>query len=129
MRRTSSSGIPLAALLAVAAGPFAASAQEAPRSFMASPEVYKVVGENEQYRVIEATWKPGQRDALHSHGAATATYFLTDCHMLAHSPDGKTREIDRKAGNATVRPPPSETTHWLENLGKETCKMVIFEPK
>lgn len=41
-------------------GPFAL-AKDAPPSYKAFPEVYKLVGESDQFRVIEATWKPGQR--------------------------------------------------------------------
>ncbi len=41
-----------------------AIAQTVPHSLIASPEIYKVIAENEQYRVIEVTWKPGQRDLV-----------------------------------------------------------------
>src|SRR4051794_40606952 len=42
--------------------PLAASAQNAPLSYVANPGVYKVLAENDQFRVVLATWKPGQRD-------------------------------------------------------------------
>lgn len=64
-------------------------AQDVPRSFDASPDVYKVIGENDQYRVIAATWAPGQRDNWHSHGAVVAVYALTDCTVRPHTPDGQ----------------------------------------
>lgn len=110
------------------ATPLAVWAQAAPRSFTASPEVYKVIAENEQYRVVEATWKPGQRDNWHSHGgAALAHYNVTGCHARLHTPDGKFREINSKAGRAAIRT--RGPSHSFENVGKTECKVVFFEPK
>jgi quercetin dioxygenase-like cupin family protein len=104
-----------------------ALAQEVPRSYLASPEVYKVIGENEQYRVIAVTWKPGQRDNWHSHGPVVAAYNLTDCNMRVHTPDGKSEDRTSKAGDARVRP--QSPSHSLENIGTAECKLVLFEPK
>jgi hypothetical protein len=42
-----------------------AMAQNAPRSFEASPDVYKEIAESDMFLVILATWKPGQRDKPH----------------------------------------------------------------
>ena len=58
-------------------------------SYVASPDVYKLLSENEHFRVILATWKPGQRDAWHAHEGPLVAYRLTDCTMRAHAPDGK----------------------------------------
>jgi mannose-6-phosphate isomerase-like protein (cupin superfamily) len=102
-------------------------AQEVPRSYLASPDVYKVIGENEQYRVIAATWQPGQRDNWHSHGSVVAGYNLTDCNMRVHTPDGKSEVRSSKAGEARVRP--QAPSHSLENVGQVECKIILFEPK
>lgn len=122
----------LIALVAVSAlGGFAAPApvwaQAAPRSFAASPDVYKLIAENEQYRVIAATWKPGQRDTWHSHGAPVAVYNLTDCTARIHTPDGKSIDVNPKAGQASVRA--QAPSHSFENVGKSECKLILFEPK
>ena len=42
-------------------------ADTAPRSATASPDVYKVLAEDKEMRVILATWQPGQRDQWHAH--------------------------------------------------------------
>ena len=63
-----------------------AIAQGQPRSFEASPDVYKVIAQNDTYKVIEVTWKPGQRDQMHSH-PASAVYYLTDCTCLLYTSD------------------------------------------
>ena len=49
-----------------------ASTADAQRSCVTSPDVYKVIAENNNTRVIPATWKPGQRDEWHSHPLGTA---------------------------------------------------------
>lgn len=43
------------------------AAADAPRSHIASPDVYQVIAQDNDTRIIMATWKPGQRDAWHSH--------------------------------------------------------------
>ena len=100
-------------------------AQEAPRSYVASPDIYKVVAQNDQYVVIVATWAPGQRDILHSHPAGGG-YYLTDCKSRNTVADGKSREGEPKAGlGFTFRP----VTHYVQNIGDSECKMVIVEQK
>lgn len=107
--------------------PQAVWAQAVPRSFVASPDVYKVIAENEQYRVIEATWKPRQRDTWHSHGSVVAAYSLTGCTSRLHTPDGKSIDNNTKAGQARIRP--VAPSHSFENVGKTECKSILFEPK
>lgn len=103
-----------------------AIAQTVPLSIVASPEIYKVIAENEQYRVIEVTWKPGQRDQFHSH-PMNGGYFLTDCALRYYAPDGKFTDGERKAGRAFVQP--AVPSHSLENIGQSVCKLIMFEPK
>jgi hypothetical protein len=104
-----------------------AIAQAVPHSFVASPDIYKVIAEDEQYRVIEVAWQPGQRDQFHSH-PASGVYYLTDCKQRSYRPDGTIGgEFDRKAGFAIVQKPiPS---HSVENIGQSVCKLIMFEPK
>jgi quercetin dioxygenase-like cupin family protein len=111
------------ALATFATGPVLA--QVLPRSFEASPDIYKVVAQNTQYRVIEVTWKPGQRDQMHSH-PASAVYYLTDCSVRVHMPDGSLRDYKPSAGAAFVQAP--IPGHFLENTGTSDCKIVMFEP-
>ncbi|WOB09940.1 hypothetical protein [Piscinibacter gummiphilus] len=103
----------------------AASAQQLPRSFEASPDVYKVIAQNEQYKVIAVTWKPGQKDVLHAH-PASAVYYLTDCRLRVHAPDGSYRDALPAAGFALVQSP--IPGHVVENTGSSDCRLVMFEP-
>jgi quercetin dioxygenase-like cupin family protein len=116
----------LFALVAFAASETAV-AQVSPPSWTASPDVYKVIAENGQFRVVEATWNPGQRDQFHSHPNGGFFYFVTECSLRFHSPDGRVENVIRSAGDAGSQP--AFDSHWVENVGKETCKLVIFEPK
>ncbi|MDT3678544.1 MAG: hypothetical protein ROZ64_06880 [Burkholderiaceae bacterium] len=102
-----------------------ALAQELPRSFVASPDIYKVIAQNDQYKVIEVTWKPGQKDVVHSH-PANAVYPLTDCSLRMYSQDGTYRDAHLRAGAANVqRPIPG---HVVENIGTSGCRLIMFEP-
>lgn len=104
----------------------AIAAQEIPRSFIASPEIYKVIAANQQYQVIAVTWKPGQRDMLHSH-PASAVYYLSDCSVRIHAQDGTSRDVNPNAGAAYVQQP--IPGHVLENIGTADCKLIMFEPQ
>ncbi len=117
-------GLCVVAALALA---MPASAQNVPHSLVASPDIYKVIAENDQYRVIEVTWKPGQRDVPHSH-PASAVYYTMDCTLRGYGPNGALLgQSERKAGTAVVQPPIA--AHAVENAGTSVCKLIMFEPK
>jgi beta-alanine degradation protein BauB len=118
----------VAGLLAVAAwvSPGQAVAQAQPRSFEASPDVYKVIAQDANYKVIEVTWKPGQQDQMHSH-PASAVYYLTDCTIQGTLPNGKAGEFNPRAGGAIVQA--AIAGHSIKNIGAADCKLIMFEPK
>jgi hypothetical protein len=101
-------------------------ADDAPPSFEASPDVYKVLAENDEMRVVLATWKPGHKDKSHSHPMA-AVYTITDCHSRVTTADGNVRENHNKAGSARVNP--AVRSHTFENIGKNECQQVLVERK
>lgn len=114
----------LATSLALAAG--MAMAQPVPLSFQASPDVYKVLAEGDQFRVIEVSWKPGQRDQTHGHPAA-GSYFLTDCKLSFFAPDGARRDTNPRAGHAAAQKPIA--SHEVQNVGDTECRLIMFEMK
>lgn len=111
-------------LLTCAALLVPASAQDAPRSWVASPDVYKVIAENGKTKVILATWPPGKRDNWHSH-PPTGVYRVTDCSARVYTPDGKFLDSDRKAGTAIVQA--TIPSHSFENRGNTECQAIIVE--
>jgi len=96
-------------------------------SYAASPDVYKVIAENDEIRVVLATWKPGVKDNLHSHPKMFAAYTIKDCHRKITKSDGTVDEKQLKAGTARVINPVN--AHTFENVGKSECQQVLFELK
>ncbi|MHB8880130.1 MAG: cupin domain-containing protein [Thermodesulfovibrionales bacterium] len=118
----------LLAAFALGIAPDISMAQDVAPSYKESPDVYKMISENEHFRVILATWKPGQRDKWHSHAGPSTIYRLTDCNMRAHTPDGKV--VDRPvAKRGSVGHNPTVTSHSLENVGTTDCQLLIVEKK
>ena len=119
--------IGLGLLSAVACGTCTALlAQPVPADFIGSPDVYKVIAQNDQFHLVQGLWKPGQRDQFHSHPAQTY-YWLTDCTLRFHSSNGSFQDASRKAGQAGSSPPVEK--HSVENRGTSDCSVLMFEAK
>lgn len=103
------------------------AAQDAPPTYQADPTVYKVIFEDQNFRVIAATWKKGVTDKPHSHPLPFVVYALNDCALLVHNPDGTTRPFENKAGVASAGPVTS--SHAAENVGESDCRAVFVERK
>jgi hypothetical protein len=120
----------VAVSLVAAAGlamPLAVSAEDAAPSYKADPDVYKVIFEDANFRVIEANRKKGVRDKGHGHPVAFVVYNVTDCKTKLYAADGKTTENTSKAGTANALP--VIASHSAENIGKANCKQIFFEKK
>lgn len=113
------------ALLALGANGMA-FAQTFPRSWEASPDVYRVIAENEKNLVVEVVWKPGERDKMHMHREA-AVYYLTDCWLRAYLPDGTSGEGFAPAQIARLQA--TVPGHSIQNVGKTDCRLIMFEAK
>jgi hypothetical protein len=105
----------------------AAIAQTAPPSYQADPDVYKVIFEDQNLRVIKSVRKKGVHDKPHSHPLASVIYFLTDCPTRLYLPDGKTVENTSKAG--TAQAVPVTQSHSAENIGPADCESLFVEKK
>ena len=80
---------PVLAVMAVAfVSPSVAGAQDAPPTYAGAPGVYKLILDNEKFRVIRAVWRPGQLDAPHSHPIPSVVLPLTDCVIKVTSAQG-----------------------------------------
>ncbi|MDH5785471.1 MAG: hypothetical protein OEZ16_07680 [Chromatiales bacterium] len=96
-------------------------------SHIASPDVYRVLAENGELRVIRATWMPGQKDVMHSH-PGLAAYSLTDCTFRIYKPDGTSVEKSFKAHDgARVKGPTKK--HAFENITDKPCETLLVERK
>jgi len=102
-------------------------AEEVPLSHVADPDVYQVIAENENFRVLVATWQPGQQDAPHSH-PANAAYRLTDCKNRIFKLDGSiAREGEVKEGSVVLQDP--VPGHSFKNMSDKVCQTLIVESK
>ncbi len=90
-----------------------------------SPEIYKILIENDRVRVIEYRSKPGQRDAYHSHQQRVA-YALTPVKIKVSATDGSSRIVEAKEGDYFWLEP---VTHYTENVGKNEVKILLVELK
>jgi len=95
--------------------------------YKASPDVYKVIAESDEVRVILATWPPGAKDKMHSHPKTFAVYTLKDCDRRLTKADGTFNVKHLKAGSSRVIKPVD--AHYFENIGKTECQQVLFELK
>jgi hypothetical protein len=90
-----------------------------------SPQDVKVLLENDRVRVLEVRHQPGVKEPMHSH-PAYISYFLDATRIKVTSPDGKTVEKDRKAGEVQFNEP---VTHALENVGTTEQHVLVIELK
>jgi hypothetical protein len=125
MRGKITAAFSAAVLLAVGSS---AVAQNAPPTYQGDPSVYKVIFEDQNFRVIEAVRKAGVHDKLHSHPAPSVVYNLTDCTSKLYDANGKLeRETNNKAGSASAVP--VTAAHSAENVGTADCKQIFVERK
>lgn len=116
MRRT----LILSALLGLAT--VTASAQD---PVTVAPKVCKVAFENEYVRILRWTEAPGDKVPMHQHPALVSV-SLSAGRTRFTSPDGKTREVETRAGQATWSDPEK---HSSENLSTTPGEVIQVELK
>jgi quercetin dioxygenase-like cupin family protein len=90
-----------------------------------SPDVYKVLLDNQRVRVLSVTMKAGGKSPMHSH-PANIVYTLNDSKVRFTTPDGKSVDVDLKAGNCIWN---EAQTHAGENLGTTPVRALVIELK
>ncbi len=105
------------------------AAEEAPPAHKASPEIYKILAENDQFRVLEAIWQPGQEDDFHSHPADRVSLYQTDCKLRLTNYDKSSRVGKPKADTAKARTGKPVKSHKAKNIGDQVCIIRIVELK
>jgi quercetin dioxygenase-like cupin family protein len=81
--------------------------------------------ENPRVRVLEATLKPGDKEQTHSH-PAYVIYVVEGGKFRNHAADGVVTDGEFKTGDVIYRDP---MTHWAENTGTTTIRLVLVELK
>jgi quercetin dioxygenase-like cupin family protein len=90
-----------------------------------NPNSIKVTLDNAHVRVMEATIAPGAKEAMHSH-PAYIIYVVAGGKARNHAADGTTTDVDYTPGATYYREP---LTHWAENVGTTTIRLVLVELK
>lgn len=94
-------------------------------SVRVDPRHYTVDMENDEVRIVRARYAPGEKSVMHGHPAAVAI-FLTDCKVRMTYPDGRTEEMDVRAGQTQFTP---AQEHLPENLSDHTIEVIVVELK
>lgn len=75
----------------------------------------KVLAEDDKVRVIKYTPRKGDKTPVHSH-PATVVYVIKGGKSRYTLPDGSTKEVELKAGEAMLRPPVTHSDEALDDL-------------
>jgi quercetin dioxygenase-like cupin family protein len=86
--------------------------------------VYKFIMENDRVRVLEASFKPGDKAIMHDH-PDHVVYVLNDGKINIKS-SGKTDVLDLKEGQAMFL---KAQSHEAENTGKTDLHLLVVELK
>ena len=91
-----------------------------------SPNMYRVLLDNEDVKVLKATFDPGQADVMHQHGVITY-YGIKGGKLKNTLPDGSASEMEVPDGfighgNKIVK-------HQMKNIGENIVEVLIVEHK
>ena len=115
----------LSVLLAALALGLAAKTAMAEDLAKVMPDDVKVLIDNDRVRVLDVLHKPGVKEPMHSHPAYVSVN-LSDTKVKVTTPDGKTVEKVRKAGEVSWS---EATTHALETVGTAGSHTIVIELK
>jgi quercetin dioxygenase-like cupin family protein len=87
------------------------------------PTIYKKVFENDNARMLEVTFKVGDKIARHKHPDHLA-YVVSGGKLKVTGADGKAQDFDLKPGMAMFLP---AQEHAAENVGTSELKLVVLE--
>jgi quercetin dioxygenase-like cupin family protein len=86
--------------------------------------VYKFIMENDRVRVLEVSFKPGDKADMHTHPDHVIYVLKGGKAKLTSS--GKTDVLDMKTGQAVFL---KAQSHEAENLGKTELNLLVVELK
>jgi quercetin dioxygenase-like cupin family protein len=94
-----------------------------PDAITANPELYKVIKDTLGLKLIEATYRPGESSAMHTH-TDYALYVSSGGTAEFTDKDGKKTVNDMKTGSYNIK---AAETHSVKNTGKTTIKVIMLE--
>lgn len=75
-------------------------------------------------QIIEATYKPGDSSAFHTHNADYALYVIEGSNTAFYAKDGTRMVNEMKTGSVNSRPADAQS---VKNTGKTTVKVLLVE--
>ncbi len=85
---------------------------------------YKLILENEKVRVMEIVLKPGEKAKMHNHPHDHVVYVMNNARFRLAFPDGRTTDVDLKAGKALMM---EAGSHETINTGTTTGRNLVVE--
>ena len=98
----------------------------APDPLAAAPDMYKLLFEDAHIRIMEVSFKPGQKIAKHTHPHAHYVTVLSPGTLTIFKEDGSSTVNQLKAEQVVNLP---AETHWAENTGKTDVTLLVSELK
>ncbi len=86
--------------------------------------VYKFIMENDRVRVLEVSFKPGDKAVMHSH--PDHVVYVIEGGKVKMTSSGKTDMMDMKNGQAVFL---KAQSHEAENTGKTNVHLLVVELK
>ncbi len=91
------------------------------------PRHYKAELENEHVRIVRAHYGPGEQAAMHEHLCGRVIVNLNRQHELMQGADGKSTEVDHRAGEASWSE--GRVRHSGKNLENECFDVIMIDVK
>lgn len=110
--------------LFVSVSAFAADTYPGPHE--AGPDIYRQLFENNEVRVSEIQFDPGDKIAMHHHTYGHSIYILEAGQLTLSYPNGKTVVMDAKKGEVLWM---GVEDHAAVNTGKTVFRALITEVK
>ena len=91
-----------------------------------APNVYKQLFDNDEVRVSEITFNPGDKAAMHTHPYPHVVYVIEGGQLTLTHPDGTSSVVDAKAGDVMFM---GVETHEAVNTGATKLRGTVTEIK
>lgn len=91
-----------------------------------SPDIFKILLENEHVRVVKYSLRPGEKDEWHTH-PAKSSYVVSGGKLKVNLKNGETILAEENEGTASWMDYVGE--HFVENIGNTTVTIVFTEVK
>tara|TARA_S200000501_G_scaffold73009_1_gene64940 strand:+ start:7051 stop:7677 length:627 start_codon:yes stop_codon:yes gene_type:complete len=91
-----------------------------------SPDIYKVLFENDELKAVEATFPAGESDLMHEHGAYAA-YIIEGGEVQMINPDGTS--LNRNFPDGATAFSSNVQRHQVKNIGDSDIRVFMVEYK